>query len=245
MFSNTEIQQFVEQGYVIHRGGFSSEIAAQGQDFIWEKLGLASDAPETWTQTVVHIPEVFYSAPFDAVLNSSVKQAADQLTAEDRAELHGFWGWWPLLFPGFEGPGGWHVDGYFQHQLTSQEQGLVTLYLFSDIEPGDGSTALVPGSHLDIARILNAAEPAGSSLDDLMAKLPDIDPEQSVEVTGKAGDIAFLHPFLIHGFGANRGNKVRFACNPQYALKELMNLNRPDENYSPVEAAIRFALHGS
>jgi hypothetical protein len=51
-----------------------------------------------------------------------------------------------------------------------------------------------------------------------------------------------MHPLLIHGFGPNRGNKIRFACNPLLPLKEPMQLDRSDGAYSPVEEAIRRAI---
>jgi ectoine hydroxylase-related dioxygenase (phytanoyl-CoA dioxygenase family) len=65
---------------------------------------------------------------------------------------------------------------------------------------------------------------------------------QVVELTGEAGEVAMLHPFLIHGFSANTGTKVRFACNPRYSLKQPMELDRADSAHSPVEEAIRRAL---
>ena len=171
------------------------------------------------------------------------KAAVDQLAGEGRAYLHDFFGWWPILFPGFPGPGGWHVDGSnFHHRLQSKGQALVTLYLFSDIEPGDGGTALACGSHHDVARLLCDAEPEGLSIEALTKSLPEVESGRVVEVTGSAGDIAFLHPFLVHGFSANRGQSVRFACNPQYPFKEEMNLMRRDGDHSPVEEAIRVGL---
>lgn len=51
-----------------------------------------------------------------------------------------------------------------------------------------------------------------------------------------------LHPMVIHGFGPNMGSRIRFACNPQYQLKEPMRLDRVDAAYSPVEEAIRAGL---
>ena len=40
----------------------------------------------------------------------------------------------------------------------------------------------------------------------------------------------------------NRGSRIRFACNPQYQLKEPMQLDRAGAAYSPVEETIREAL---
>jgi len=243
VFSRSDIEQFIRDGYVILRNGFSPDVASEGRKFIWRELGLPPDDPSAWNQPIVHLQEAFCGSPFDRVLNSRLRSGLDQLMGESRADLHSFFGWWPVLFPGFEGPGGWHVDGsHFQHRLTSREQGLVTLYLFSDMRPGDGGTALACGTHHKIAQVLAAAEPDGLTFEELMLRLPAIDPGQIVEVTGDAGGVAFLHPFLVHGFSANTGSQVRFACNPQYQLKQAMNLDRIDGLYSPVEEAIRVGL---
>ena len=243
IFSESEIQQFVTDGYVILRGGFSAEIAEKGRDHVCAHAGVDPDDPSSWSRDFIHIQDTFSDGPFAEILNDRILGAVDELAGTGRAFVHGLFGWWPLLFPGFEGPGGWHIDGSsFHHYLRSRHQALVTLYLFTDIEPGDGGTALFRGSHHEIARIREAAEPDGLSFDQVMERLPEIDLDRHVEVTGRAGDVAFLHPFLIHGFGANRGSKVRVACNPQYPFHTEMDLDRPDGDHSPVEEAIRVAL---
>jgi hypothetical protein len=192
---------------------------------------------------MIHVRELFSSDPFDRVLNPRLAVALDQLMGPGRATIHNHFGWWPVLFPGFKGSGGWHVDGNdFHHHLTSPEQGLVTVFLFSDVSPGDGGTAVAVGSHHVVARLLADAEPSGLRYEDLLRKLPAVDHTQVVELTGGAGDVAMLHPFLVHGFSTNRGMTVRFGCNPRYALKDPMQLDRPDGAHSPVEEAIRRAL---
>ncbi len=242
VWSEAEIERFVEEGFLILRDAFAREVAEEGREFIWQKMGLSPDAPADWSEPIIHIQEGFSCAPFDRVMNPRLEAGLSELMGPGRGVLHGYLGWWPVLFPGFEGPGGWHVDGHFQHHLTSREQGLVTLLLFSDIEPGDGGTAIWPGSHHTIARMLAEAEPDGLSPEALNANLPEVDLDQVVEVTGKAGDVAMLHPMLIHGFSANRGRRARFACNPQFPLKDALKIDRPDGAYSPVERAIRAAL---
>lgn len=242
-FSDAEIEQFIHDGYVILRNGFSSDLAAACRDHVWAQSGVDRNDPSTWAEPIIHLQDTFRDGPFAGILNDRIGAAVDQLAGEGRAYLHDFFGWWPILFPGFPGPGGWHVDGSnFHHRLQSKEQALVTLYLFSDIEPGDGGTALACGSHHDVARLLRDAEPEGLSIEALTESLPEVESGRVVEVTGSAGDIAFLHPFLVHGFSANRGQSVRFACNPQYPFKEEMNLRRPDGDHSPVEEAIRVGL---
>lgn len=241
IFSDSEVEQFIEEGYVLLRHGFSPQVARDARAFIWQEMNLAPDKP--CEETCIHIRKNFTGAPFDRVMNPRLGAALDQLMGEDRGAIHDQFGWWPILFPGFPGPGGWHVDGAnFHHHLRSREQGLVTLYLFSDLEPGDGGTPMIRGSHRAVAGLLAEAEPAGLSHAELTKQLPEADMTRVAQVTGEAGDVALLHPFLIHGFGPNTGSRVRFACNPQYPLKAALELNRPNGQCSPVEEAIRRAL---
>jgi hypothetical protein len=241
VFSDAEHEQFIEDGLVVLRRGFDREVAAEGRAFLWREIGVSPD-PATWKTNIVHVQKNFMGPPFDRIFNPRLREAFDELMGAGRGILHETFGWWPVLFPGFPGPGGWHVDGYFQHHLDSPEQGMVTLYLFSNIGPGDGGTPVVRGSHRAVARLLAEAEPAGLSAAELAAKLPEPDSTQIVFVEGEAGDVAMLHPFSIHGFGPNTGQNVRFACNPQYPLRERMLFDRADGNYSPVEEAIRRAI---
>jgi hypothetical protein len=243
IFSEAGIERFMTDGYVVLRRGFSREVAAEGRAFVWRKLGLPPDDPAAWHRRMIHVRELFSNDPFDRILNPRLEVGLDQIMGSGRATIHNHFGWWPVLFPGFKGRGGWHVDGDdFHHHLTSPEQGLVTVFLFSDVSPGDGGTAVAVGSHHAVARLLADAEPSGLRYKDLLRKLPSVGASQVVELTGKAGDVAMLHPFLIHRSCANTGTKVRFACNPRYSLKEPMQLDRADRAYSPVEEAIRRAL---
>lgn len=242
VFSDVEIEKFMTDGFVTMRGAFSPEVAARGRDFVWARILSWNDCT-TSNQPMVYLQKGFSGDPFDQVMNRRLARAFDELLGKDRWTFNQSFGWWPVLLPGFPGPGGWHVDGtFFRHHLTSPEQGLVTLFLFSDIRAGDGGTPVVRGAHDAVARLLAQAEPAGLSLEELNAKLPEVDLAEVVEVTGEAGDVVLFHPFAIHGFGPNRGSRIRFACNPLVQLKEPMILERADAAHSPVEEAIRRAI---
>lgn len=246
VFSQPEIDQFVRDGYVMLRAGFSKDLAGRCRDYVLAQADVDPDDPSTWRKDMIHLQETYRDGPFAEVLNDRIRLAIDELAGSGRAFVHDLFGWWPLLFPEFPGPAGWHIDGStFHHRLRSREQALVTLYLFTDVGPGDGGTPLARGSHHQVAQILAAAEPDGLSIDDLTSRLPAVEDERIVEVTGEAGDIAFLHPFLVHGFGPNRGDRIRVACNPQYPFHTEMDLEREDGDHSPVEEAIRVALGGA
>jgi hypothetical protein len=65
----------------------------------------------------------------------------------------------------------------------------------------------------------------------------NIEAWEMIEITGKAGDVALLHPFLAHGRGKNLG-EPRFICNPSIRLKEHMNLTQSLNDMSPLEYSI-------
>lgn len=60
-----------------------------------------------------------------------------------------------------------------------------------------------------------------------------------MEITGNAGDVVLLHPFVLHSASQNPSGRARFITNPPVALKKPMNFNRnnPDD-FSPVELAV-------
>jgi hypothetical protein len=63
-----------------------------------------------------------------------------------------------------------------------------------------------------------------------------------VETTANPGDLYLCHPFLYHCSSPNHSGRPRFMCNRITPLKQRMNLNRPDGDYSPVEMSIRHAI---
>jgi hypothetical protein len=198
---------------------------------------------------MIQIQRSFNCSPFDEIMNSRLASALDEVVGVGRWLEPPGYGWWSLLLPGREPSGGWHVDGgdlKTRGHLTDHHHALVTLFLFSDAGPGGGGTAMVRGSHLTVARTLAETGEAGISWGDLKNKLPEstLNPAESAiaNLIGEAGDVALVHPFLIHGFGANTGKRIRFACNPLVQLRQPPNLNRLDGAYSPVEIAIRNAI---
>jgi len=245
VFDDSDIDQFITDGYVVLRGAFSREVAEECRKFVWNQVPLWDDCT-TYGQPMVQIRKGFGCAPFDQIMNERLASGWDQLVGVDRWRRPQVYGWWSLLLPGFPGPGGWHVDGgQFRSSghLTDHHHALVTLFLFSDVGPGEGGTAMIRGSHLAVARTISDAR-AGVNWDDLKPTLSAagvLDPSESqiAHLVGQAGDVALMHPFLIHGFGANQGNRIRFACNPLVQLRDNAVLERLDGGYSAVELALR------
>lgn len=263
VLSAVDVERFIADGLVVVRQAFPRGVAVESRALLSKLLDIpetfadgSGDVPydaiarrltadgmptKTNDQPMLHLQHAFTDGPFARVMNPRLSAALDQLTG-GRGFVHGYVGWWSILFPGFPGPGGWHVDRVSRHHLTCHERGVVTLFLFSDVGPGDGGTPVFRGSHALVARRLAGAGADGLTTEELNSNLPIPDPHQIVEVIGEAGDVALFHPFLIHGLGPNTGSRVRFACTPQYPLTAPMDLDRVDGAYSPVEKAIRRAL---
>ncbi|KAG9398159.1 hypothetical protein AC1031_014959 [Aphanomyces cochlioides] len=254
-----EVDHFIKHGYVLLRNAFSADIAAACREFLWARIeqdGVKQDDCATWPEK--HwISESYSDAtgePWTEVLTPRLKSAMDQLCGKDRwNESDLVCGWWVITFPGHAtlpwGPAGhWHVDGaHYIHKLDSKESGLLPIFIFSDINPGDGGTALAPGSHMHVAHILQDAIPHGGLKGGKVSASAKSWVYQHkkawVEVQGRAGDVMLTHPFLMHARSKNCGSQVRFMCNPNVGLKDPMQFERDDPaDYSPVEAAIVEAL---
>lgn len=242
VFAPFEIEHFLSNGWTVLRDGFQRSVAERCCDFIWSRVGRSWDNCSTSGQPMIHLRQNFAEAPFDSVPNPRLNAAFDQLLGPGRWRFDSGFGWWPLLLPGFPGPGGWHIDGGEPHRCLGPAKGLVTLFFFSDAGPGDGGTPVIAKSHLRVTRLLHNAGAAGLSTAELDTLSGPIDPDDVTSLTGGAGDVAFLHPHLLHGFGPNNGVHIRFACNPLVELGVSLELERRDGDYSPVEAATRRAI---
>ena len=64
-----------------------------------------------------------------------------------------------------------------------------------------------------------------------------------LEVTGEAGDVFLLHPYMLHAASQNPSGVVRIITNPAVSFKEPMNFNRSNpDDYCLVERTVLRAL---
>ena len=146
---------------------------------------------------------------------------------------------------------GWHKDGWhFRHFLDSPEQGLLTVPIYSDILPRSGGTFIATDSIAPVARLL-ASIPAGLHPDSVQGAgylIPGLIEQctEFRELTGEAGDMALLHPFMLHRVSTNPSTRPRFIANMALVLAEPMRFSRaPDDahsTYSLTELAVLNAL---
>lgn len=182
VFTQQQVDRFVERGHVTLEGAIPRERALAAQDFLWERLaerGVRRDDRATWQEPMVHLKEAYDDPVFQACDSPRLADAVEDLVGVGRWRGRGTpgrWGWWPVNFAvGADQPWtvpakGWHWDGIqFRHTVDAPDQGLLMLCLFSEIGPRGGGTLVADGSHQVVARFLNE-HPEGLELNDAITR---------------------------------------------------------------------------
>jgi hypothetical protein len=252
---HSQIQHFIRNGFVKLANAFPCDVAEEARAILWRDTGCDPNQPLTWTRPVIRLGQ-YRDAPFIKSANTPrLKDAFDLLIGPGRWLPLGSVGTFPVRFPSHEDPHdtGWHVDASFDYEqadfmqwrvnVFSKGRALLMLFLFSDVGEHDAPTRIRAGSHLDIARKLVSAGQAGLTLRELAEKgFDDTAHCEEVEATGGAGTVYLCHPFLVHAAQSHRGTRPRFMAQPPLLPAQPILLEREDESYSPVEAAIRAAI---
>lgn len=258
--SNSQIQQFIRDGFVKIEAAFPRGLADECRAILWRDTGCDEGDPETWTKPVIRLG-MYGQAPFAQAANTPVlHKAFDQLAGPGRWQPRVDLGTFPIRFPSPDDPGdaGWHVDSSFPPEtgdasdfldwhvnVNSKGRALLMLFLFSDVGENDAPTRIRVGSHLDVARMLAAAGERGLLLRELAGNgFVETAGQREVLATGGAGTVYLCHPFLVHAAQVHRGNRPRFLAQPPLPPREAFRLSRADGAYSPVEQAIKMALQG-
>ena len=286
--SPTQARHFVERGWVVVKGAFSKQIAADIVACSWRELaeqGIMQDDPQTWklgpyTRTGVP-PNVGIMAsrgdeaaaaqmleirlryglpPRSPLLHDVAPRALgaqlDCIGGPDRMEEPelirmpdsvavnlcsedgdlGEAGWRSTRAPG------WHKDGWhFRHFLDSPQQGLLLAFFFSDILPNSGGTQICVDSVGVVARLL-AKYPEGIHPDTVQSYIkPHMIKEcnEFEELTGEAGDLAIMHPYMVHRVAGNPSGRARFAQFPSIQLARPMQFARDEpSDYSLTELVV-------
>ena len=104
-----------------------------------------------------------------------------------------------------------------------------------------GGTFIAPDSVPVIARYL-IEHPEGVLFTDFDFPTLTRQCTEFVELTGNAGDVVLMHPYMLHATSQNVLKHGRLITNPPITLCEPMHFDRADPSaFSPVERAV---LHG-
>ena len=244
--SDAQIEHFLSRGFIKIEGAVEREFALDWGARGWARIETDPHDKATWRQVRHHLPSKNFLSVRDIAPN--VWQAIQDLVGP--AWTHEYtWGD-GLIFNLGDDSGepwvapqdwkkGWHTDGEsFLHFLDSPEQALLTIVLWTDIEPQSGGTFLACDSVPHIARYL-AEHPEGVlemgfPFNEIHSQCHDF-----VEATGRAGDVYLTHPFLMHSFSRNWTRNPRIITNPPTHLDAPMQFNRENPgDQTVVERAI-------
>ncbi len=246
--SSSDIEHFLENGYVVIREALPREATEQGVAEAFSRAGLDRQAPKTWPQKPIHLGcshwwNVTEFAP--KVWAATCQLLGGKERIKTPYEFGNSYimnlGWRadePYLPPGPDCPG-WHKDGdSFLHFLDSPEQGLLSIVAWTDVVSKGGSTYIATDSVGVVARYL-AEHPEGVH-PNTFGELRLIDQcKRFAEATARAGDVFLLHPYMLHASSQNLLRVERIITNPPAYLKEPMQFNRERAaDFSPVEQAV-------
>jgi hypothetical protein len=244
--SNKEISRFMEDGFVIVRNVFPRDLAENILLSVMAELKSGMQATSSPESNFVILKKVLYNETTSHVFTEKYIKIVNQLCGKDRWEFDEGIGHFFINYPVSEPEwspvqNGWHVDNSTDHQsINSQKLGLITFHLLTDILPGGGGTSIRRGSHKYSARILSEAGSEGlkeinfSTRAVLATKrLPFI------EITGRAGDVVFMHPLAVHTRSLNISNNIRVIGHKFFHLFEPQNFcGKNSVDHSIVEKSI-------
>jgi hypothetical protein len=247
-----EVDHFIRHGYVVVKDCFDPASAQPWMDRAWVRFGYDRDNPAEWTEKRIHLSQL---ASVDAreFAPRAWDAAVQLLGGEDRLELPWKWndGFIANLGVGDDRPwqppsaelAGWHKDGdFFRHFLDSPEQGLLTIVLWTDMHHQGGGTYIAADSVPVIARYL-AEHPEGVLFTDFDFQALTRQCTNFIELTGRAGDVVLMHPYMLHATSQNVIKHGRLITNPPITLREPMQFDRQDPGeFSPVERAVLLGL---
>jgi len=232
-----DIESFVADGFVRVPGAVPRPVAARIGEQAAHLIDDGSSGPWCLGQASVYDMPILVEA-----LTPVVRATFDALAGVGRWHLAANWGF-PTRFPGSANLG-WHIDGdWFTHHVTSGEQVLTPIFLWSDVGNDDSPTLLAVGSHYAVARLLADREPEGVSGPDIVGWVNSaIDPKVVAAATGEAGDLIVCHAFLAHSINPASPSGPRIISNLAVHGHHSLEVGPTTYAKSPVEAAIQQAL---
>lgn len=257
----SQLERFERDGYLVLRQAFDPAVGRSCAEEVLKVLERERSVNLQAPGAARFIVDRRSGAPFDELTSPAVLSAFDELLGAsewERSHLRTH-GAFFVTFPGFHGSvwnppvgvGRWHVDlGYAPvdaFRLSDGNCALVPVFLLTPSYENGAATVVVRGTHRIVARLLRLAETPVprwrlvAFCEALMAR--DIMRSRIVQLVGEAGDVAILHPLLIHAASANVTSHVRVMCNTGFGLRGARRYQQA-ANLSVVDRMIRDALVG-
>lgn len=67
--NNSQIEQFIQEGYIRLDNAFPVELAEEGRDILWRDTNCNPNDPNTWTQPVIRLGD-YAQEPFRKAVNT-------------------------------------------------------------------------------------------------------------------------------------------------------------------------------
>lgn len=243
---------FLKHGFLQISDAFDPDFIADTRAKMWERLGMSETDPATWEDDRMHMSSSEHWR-WSEIAPDAWEVMCDLMGGIDRTDPNAGTsdGMIVNFRVGADRPwappsaevGGWHKDGnFFRHFLDSPEQALLCIVIWKDIGPQGGGTFFAPDSVPVIARYLlehpEGTKPGGFNFRELIAQCRDFR-----ELTGRAGDLFIMHPFMLHAVSQNPSGIPRIITNPVVRVNEPFEFNRPDPaDFSVLERSILRAL---
>lgn len=248
--TGAEIEQFLSDGYVVVPGAIDPAFLEEKVQHGFRRLGIREDDPSTWSVRRTHMP-VTEGFPLPEYAPRAWRVLCDLLGGEERIRQPAvFCDNLILVLPGEgrawappdEDRGSWHKDGdWFLHFLDSPEQAILGVIFWRDVLPRGGGTYFAADSVGPVARFLlehpEGVEPLDFDFGALRDECGDLR-----ELTGSAGDVVWLHPYMLHSLSSNTLDQPRVISNLTASLRAPMRFDPDVCPLSVVERATLRAL---
>lgn len=253
MLDDTDIDSFRRDGFVRLEGAVPRSLAEECAGLLWAAIDSVADDPRTWRNPVEWVGGLGDDAFTDAANQPILTEAFDALVGPGRWTPRRGMGSFPIRFPHEVEPddAGWHIEGSYESpdgpgywtNVRSRDRVLLMLFLFSEVGEADAPTRIRVGSHHDVPRVLEPYGEPGASMFTIGPLVDRASAERpTVLATGSPGDVYLCHPFLVHAAQPHHGSRPRLMGQPPLAPAEQLRLDRPDDDYSLIEATIRSSL---
>lgn len=251
VLDDKQVDEFVDRGYICLRKGVPKDFMDEATSTLWVRLGYDAHDPATWSEDFFGMPRQRSWMPEEAA--PTVWGAACDLAGGPDRVADGKWS--DSFIPNFgrstDKPyeamtptsAGWHLDGdEFRRYLDSPDLVLRIFSLFSDTPAKGGPTVILPESVGLISRYLNEHRdgPLSAQIDQksIAAQCREV-----VELTGEAGDVFLVHPFMLHASSPNILEIARILHTESVKLRQPMRFDRDDPaDFSPLERSILHAV---
>src|SRR5262249_27095824 len=119
---------------------------------------------------------------------------------------------WSVTGPHIDGLGNWQcIIQSFPRPWT-----MFAMMYLHDVGHHEGTTVVYPGSHRKFQAMMRAEPERYRFLCQVADDFKKVDIGEPVEITAKAGDVAFIDQMLVHAGSVNCGKRPRFAMNMKW-----------------------------